>query len=1190
MDTGALKKFAQEARTNLRQQVAARLDQVLAEQSAARRSHPLAVSKLEAQIGASSRDQVVEQVAYTWFNRFSALCFMDACGHTSPRVLTPRAGETRPEILSEAMAGVTGDEVPPATAQVVRDLLDGRVSSPDPQGEAYQKLVVAACNHWNGAMPFLFEATDDPTELLMPSDLLAEGSVIGKMRTVMTEEACQDVEIIGWLYQFYISEKKDQVFAGLKKNVKITPENIPAATQLFTPHWIVRYLVENSLGRLWLLNRPASKLAAQMDYYIAPEEPETDFLKIKKPEEIKICDPACGSGHMLTYAFDLLYAIYEEEGHDPAEIPGLILTHNLFGIEIDDRAGALAAFALTMKAAARKRRFLRNPVQPNICVMENVAFEAQELADYIQVAGRDLFTGPLRDTLGQFTQAKNFGALITPTLPDVAEARRVLAAKDFTSDLIRRETHARVLRVLEMADYLSPRYHVVVANPPYAGASGLNTAIQEFAKSRFPDSKSDLFAMFMERALILVNENCYVGMINLPSWLFLTSFEKLRAKILLGSKVESLLHMGRGIFGIDWGSTAFLLRRTRKPEGAGAFFRLHKRNFQHIYPDDIAEIFLRSQNDEAFRFDFDGYRDASGINRISHSNELSARKIKYRYEVQNFSKIPGQPIAYWLSNELLVAFKDGASFDSLAKPRKGLTTADNERFLRDWHEVSMLKIDLNKAVGKNLDTLWHPINKGGIFRRWYGNKEKVVNWGGDGRAIKQSVSAVVRNPGYYFREGMTWNDISSGLFAARYSGSDAMFEGKGPMAFASNKKELLKFLGFFNSSVCRSILEILAPTINYNIGDISRVPIAPSLVSKHIEISSIDRLISLSISDWDAYENSWDFSTLPLLAADHRAATLATTYDALRSHWLVMTAEMQRLEEENNRIFIDAYGLQDELTPEVPLSEITLTCNPAYRYGGKKSDAELEDLLQEDTVAEFLHYGVGCMFGRYSLDAPGLILANQGDTLAEYLAKVPEPSFMPDADNVIPMLDRDWFGDDITERFRKFLRVTFGEERFQENLAFIEEALGKDIRRWFTRDFFDYHVRRYKKRPIYWLFTSPKGTFNALIYMHRYTESTISTVLTEYVRPLRDKLEAHRKDLDRIVIDPDASVAERRSAEKEAPEITKQIAELEAWERDTLLPMAQRRIGIDLDDGVKANYPKFAGALKAIKGLDESDD
>jgi hypothetical protein len=441
MDTAALKKFAPAARILLREQVSARLSQVLAEGSAARREAPNGVRELEGEISRTSRDQVVERVAYTWFNRFTALRFMDANGYTGTRVVSLADGQTRPEILSEAAAGVIGEEVPEAVAGQVRALLDNRTPSRDPQGEAYRLLLVAICNHWHSVMPFMFEQIADCTELLMPDDLLSANSLLARLRAVMTEDACQDVEVIGWLYQFYISEKKDEVFAGLKKNVKITPANIPAATQLFTPHWIVRYLVENSLGRLWLLNRPQSKLAERMDYYIASEQPETDFLQILRPEEFRICDPACGSGHMLTYAFDLLYAVYEEGGYEAAEIPALILAHNLYGIEIDDRAGALSAFALAMKVAAKlgRRRFLRLGVLPNICVMKDVRFTSAEMQDVDAVVGRDLFTDNLRETLGQFEQASNFGSLITPKIRDPAEVARAVRLKDFGGDLLLRE-------------------------------------------------------------------------------------------------------------------------------------------------------------------------------------------------------------------------------------------------------------------------------------------------------------------------------------------------------------------------------------------------------------------------------------------------------------------------------------------------------------------------------------------------------------------------------------------------------------------------------------------------------------------------------------------------------------------------------------------------------------------------------
>ena len=468
MDTNALKKFAQAARNLLIDQVRSKLDLVLDPASPARREHPQAMKELDAAIARDGKAQVIEQVAYTWFNRFTALRFMDANGYTTVGVVSPAEGQTRPEILAEAMAG----NLPEGAPNSIAALLDGRTPSSDPQGEAYRQLLVHACNQWHGSMPFLFEELDDYTELLMPEDLLSQSSILAELRKVMTEEACQDVEIIGWLYQFYISEKKDQVFAGLKKNQKITAENIPAATQLFTPHWIVRYLVENSLGRLWLLNRPQSRLAERMDYYIAPEEPETDFLRIARPEDIRICDPACGSGHMLTYAFDLLYAIYEEEGYDPAEIPALILTHNLTGVEIDDRAGALAGFALAMKAADKlgRRRFLRMEAKPDICVLQNVTFAEADVRDVAAVVGKDLFTDELRETLGQFAQAKNFGSLIVPKLRDPAETLRVVEARDFGGDLLLKEVQERVVAVLRMAEALSPKYHVVVANPPYMGS------------------------------------------------------------------------------------------------------------------------------------------------------------------------------------------------------------------------------------------------------------------------------------------------------------------------------------------------------------------------------------------------------------------------------------------------------------------------------------------------------------------------------------------------------------------------------------------------------------------------------------------------------------------------------------------------------------------------------------------------
>jgi type II restriction/modification system DNA methylase subunit YeeA len=460
----------------------------------------------------------------------------------------------------------------------VHGLLSGQATSNDPQQEAYRLLVVAECNAFHQAMPYLFERIADYTELLMPDDLLSGNSVLAYTREAMTPDACRDVEVIGWLYQFYISEKKDQVFEGLKKNQKITPENIPAATQLFTPHWIVRYLVENSLGRLWMLNHPNSQLAGQMEYYIAPEQPETDFLKIIKPEDIKICDPACGSGHMLSYAFDLLFAMYEEAGTDPSEIAEKILTHNLFGIEIDERAGELAAFALTMKARAKSRRFFNKGIKPNICVLQKVTFAADELSEYMEAVGRDLFTLDLRETLQQFAEADNLGSLITPKLTSVANVLPVMQAIDMANSLFLANTHEKVLQVLAMVDYLSPRYAVVLANPPYMGGKGMNTKLSDWSKTNYPKSKSDLFAMFIERNLDLTLPQGAVAMITMQSWMFLSSYEALRGRILNENTILSMAHLGARAFDSIGGevvsTTAFVLENAHKPEYRGAFMRL----------------------------------------------------------------------------------------------------------------------------------------------------------------------------------------------------------------------------------------------------------------------------------------------------------------------------------------------------------------------------------------------------------------------------------------------------------------------------------------------------------------------------------------------------------------------------------------------------------------------------------------
>ncbi|WP_131794037.1 BREX-1 system adenine-specific DNA-methyltransferase PglX [Fluoribacter gormanii] len=1160
METAKLKKFAQFARRSLIEQVLAKSNFVLAENSAARRERVESVKRLEDAIKNHGKEQVIERVAYTWFNRFCALRFMDVNRYTRIGVVSPAEEQFQPEILAEAKMGHIDEEmVSSSDRNQIFALLNGKVPSRDPQGEAYRLLVVATCNFFHRAMPFLFQRIDDYTELLMPDDLLSAGSILAYIREAMTPADCKDVEVIGWLYQFYISEKKDEVFDGLKKNKKITPENIPAATQLFTPHWIVRYLVENSLGRLWLLNRPRSKLALKMDYYIKTEQEETDFLHIDKPEEIKICDPACGSGHMLTYAFDLLYAIYEEEGYEPSEIPEKILTYNLFGIEIDERAGELAAFALTMKARAKQRRFFNKGIKPNICVLENIHIDENELNDYKDFIGRDLFPSPLQTTLHQFNDVDNFGSLIRPKEADVEGILKIVESHQ-VSDLFLDNTHRGVMQALRQANYLGPKYHVVIANPPYLGSKGMNERLVAWARDNYTNSKFDLYAMFIERSLDLVQKHGIVAMITMQSWMFLSSFEALRSRLLEQSTLLSMAHLGSRAFDSIGGevvsTTAFVLENEKRLDYKGGYLRL------------VAGI-SEAEKSKALR-EISMNLDCEGF---------------YRVSAEDFRKIPGSPIAYWASNEVRTSFHDMKSLSEFFFS-DGLTkTGNNDKYLRFHWEVNRVDAcDFEK---------YRICVKGGDARDYSGNTDVIIKWTPDARNHYRNDLVARITPEYLWQtSGISWSKISSKRPTFRWFGDGMIAETAGPAIFLkdSSKEDIYwHALGFLASKVCWNILTTINPTLSFQTNDVLSLPF--SLNSSIHTVLNTKELCKISQDDWDSYETSWNYKGLPLLNPNFHQSTLKATYQKLRDHWRDITLEMQSLIEKNNRIFIESYGLQYEFTPDVELNEITLICNPHYRYGNNKRMNEFEALLLADTMRELVSYAVGCMFGRYSLDKSGLILTNQGETIEDYLKKVTAPSFPPDNDNVIPLLDGDWFLDDITERFCKFLRIAFGEEHYEENLKFIEQALNikrkrnYSIRDYFLGEFYSDHVKLYKKRPIYWLFSSPKGSFNALIYMHRYRPDTVSVVLNDYLREFRTKLTAHKNRLEAVSISASASQSEKTKALKEIEKTGKMIIELEEYERDVLYPLATKQVVIDLDDGVKVNYPKFGAALKYIKGL-----
>jgi len=1165
MDTSTLKKFSQKARRQLLEQVSARMEQVLRSDSVEIREKAKVVAELKAQIEKDGKAVVIDRVAYTWFNRFCALRFMDVNHYTRIGAVSPAENGTQPEILLEAKQGyVDGELGKYVNQQMVFDLLGGRHPSSDAQGEAYRLLLVGICNYYGEFMPLMFEKIEDYTELLMPLDLLSENSVFHYLREALTPDVCEDVEVIGWLYQYYISERKDEVFEALKNNQKIEAEDIPAATQLFTPHWIVRYLVENSLGRLWMLNYPDSKLAQYMEYYISPAQKETEFLKVASPEELRLLDPACGSGHILTYAFDLLYLIYEETGYQASDISHLILERNLYGIEIDLRAGALAAFALTMKARSKDRRFLTRDVQPNICVLENVIFNDAELKQYMNAVGRNLFTEPLMKTLRQFEQAKNLGSLIRPMLTDAGYVRSLLEEKNLGGDLFLFGVHERVMKVLKQAEFLAPLYHVVVANPPYMGDIGMNDDLRKFLKNGYLEFKSDLFSSFAIRCSELGIKDAGIGIMCPNVWLYLPTYEKLRSVILKQKTLVTLVELPlTGFKGATVQICAYVFLNRQSTEDYGSFIRL---------------VDFKGGDKEMATYTLDAI----------HNPDCN---YFYRTSISVFNQIPGSPIAYWAKNKIIKCFEFFPPVETKVQLKAGISTGDNTVFLREWYEIVWNNFSI--TTRSNEETLsnnisWYPCNSGGQFRKWYGNHDTVINWRNNGKSIRNygketgKIRSAVRNESYYFKKGITWTKISTGYFAARWRPEGFLFDDTGRCGFAEDQTiELV--LGLFCSCVAKEFLKMLSPTMSFTSGELAKIPIPSNVNPKISEL--VNSCVSLGKQDWDSSEMSWDFTKLPLFEYEHKTTTLSSTYSSVRAQWKENTFRMKQQEEEVNHIFIEACGLQSELSPNLSLKEITLTCNPYYRYGSKRSEEELEELLRADAMKEFISYAVGCMFGRYSLDKPSLVLANQGEALKDYLKQVTKPTFTPDEDNVIPVLEGEWFEDDIAERFKKFLRVTFGEEHYDENLAFIEEAIGRDVRSYFVKEFYKDHVQTYKKRPIYWMFSSPKGSFNALIYMHRYQPDTVSIVLNGYLREYIKKLSAHKSQLERTSVSGSASQSQKTKALKEVTQVNKVLSELKEYEDDVLYPLATEQVKIDLDDGVKVNYVKFGEALSPIKGL-----
>ncbi len=854
METASLKNFATWARRELITQVSARLTAVLAPASPERVENRRAVAILERDIataggGAKGKNAIADKVAYTWFNRIIALRFMDANGFTSIGVVSPTHGQQigQPEVLADAKRGNIDPSVVTNkhTRNIITGLLDGTRPSAHAQGEAYSLLLAEYCRFWNRSMPFMFEREGDYTELLIPSNLLAADSILTRTATALTEDVCQEVEVIGWLYQFYISERKDEVFAGFKKAKKAGASEIPAATQLFTPHWIVRYLVENSVGRLWMLNHPDSLIVDQMDYYIAQVDEETDFLTINTPEELTVIDPACGSGHMLTYSFDLLYAIYEEEGYAPSEIPELILTHNLYGTEIDARAGSLAAFALTMKAREKQRTFFNKDITPNICVLEPISFRQDEI-DALTSHEAGMVTEEV--FWNQFAHADTLGSLIRPDSGQVTRVAAALDQTDASEDLLYEDAVRRARTLVRQADLLSRTYAVVVANPPYMGSKQMNPLLSQFMKDEYPTGKSDLMTAFMIRSQMLAKSDGTWAMINLPSWMSLKSFEELRYDLLRDQRICSMVHLGRGIFGSDFGTVAFVVANVRATSSArGIYRRLFE---QHVDVRSVSTIETLFLNSDYNRFE------------VAQSD---------------FVVIPGTPIVYWLSEKMRESFKRTPNAMSLLPFREGMSTSDNDRFVRVWHEVSMRRVSFessSRADATHTNAMWFPFDQGGAFRKWWGNQETVVNWANDGEEIRGELPKPrINNPDYFFKPHLSISKITSGPPSFRIFPHGFALASVSKCAFFDSENSMYETCGLLNSDVVRGLLAATSPTLSFLASDLENLPLRENQSTEQQGgLERLQRLVETARHDWDCFETSWAFGANPLVALAREAS------------------------------------------------------------------------------------------------------------------------------------------------------------------------------------------------------------------------------------------------------------------------------------------------------------------------------
>lgn len=1121
---------------------------------------------------------VVEEVAYTWFNRLIAVRFMEVNDYlpSRVRVLSSESnGKTEPDLVTapfDADLNFNSKEKVLIAELKLENKLD----------ELFRLLFIKQCNALNTILPKLFEKTNDYTELLLNISYTDKEGVVAHLVNDIDEDDFRDqVQIIGWLYQYYNTEPKDETFALLKKNVKITKERIPAATQLFTPDWIVRYMVENSLGRLWLEGHTNDELKAKWKYYLEeaeqPQEVRTQLKQISverrrlMPEDITFIDPCMGSGHILAYAFDVFMQIYESAGYSQRDAARLILEKNLYGLDIDKRAYQLAYFSLIMKARQYNRRILETSIKINIGEIQ----ESGEIGKFYNYHVDDFMLDKtlstthqetIRYILSAFMDAKEYGSLLQLETHDylgLMDAWKYTASQTtgiFNLTLWYSAVEKDIPLLIEQAIMLTQKYDVVVTNPPYMGSSGMNGKLAEFVKKEYPDGKSDLFAAFIERCGEMAKQNGYQAMITQHAFMFLSSYEKLRTKLLL-KNIVNMAHLGARAFEEIGGevvqTTAFVLRKSNVKGYKSTFVRLVDFNSQQA-------------KEEAF---------------LSGGHRHIAQK-------ENFAKIPGSPMAYWVESVFINVFEKSETLAGKVTTRLGMATANNDLFVRTWSEVKNNRIGFGFADRKTAamsKMKWFPYNKGGSFRRWYGNQELVVDWENDGYRIqnfKDKKTGRIRshnyNLDYIFRNGITWSALSSAYFSARHFSEGFLFDDKGSSAFMSPSIKRY-VLGYLNCIVSSKAMGILNPTISFQPGDLSDLPLIIDQNRKNVVDDLVDVCILVSRTDWDSSETSWDFKRHPLvsgafklslenkLAEKHIEASYMERKRFAEEQFLQLKAN----EEELNRLFIDIYGLQDELTPDVAEKDVTVA-----RIYDSKDDipASMKGngyvLTKADVVKSFVSYAVGCMFGRYSLDADGLAYAGGDFDSGKY------SSFIPDKDNILPITDEEYYEDDIVGRFVEFVKIVYGAETLEENLEFIAASLGNKgnssreiIRNYFVKDFFKNHCKTYQKRPIYWLFDSGKQDgFKALVYMHRYDENTIGNLRIDYLHRIQRVYDSEIARMQETIGNSKDGRA-IAAAEKRKEKLIKQLKEIKDYD-EKIAHLAPARIAIDLDDGVKVNYEK----------------